>query len=67
MIYLYLAKYFKFYGNTIDEQYQIDSLIASIDDVIPHLYPLLYPKNDEEKNNKPKYEKIYKEFLEFLL
>lgn len=66
-IYLYLAKYFKFYGNNIDEQYQIDSLIASIDDVTPHLYPLLYPKNDEEKNNKPKYEKIYKEFLEFLL
>lgn len=64
---LYLAKYFKLYGNNIDEQYQIDSIIASNEDITPRLYPLVYPKTDEEKNNKPKYEKIYKDFLEFLL
>ena len=66
-IYLYLARLFNLYGNNLDDEYQIDSLLNSYDDISKFYTPLHYPKNDEEKNNQEKYKEIFrKEFKRFL-
>ena len=62
-IYLYLAQLFKLDGKNIDDQYQINSLLNSYDDISRSYSPYAFPKNDEEKNNKEKYKKILVEEL----
>ena len=58
-IYLYLAKLFKLYGKTLDDKYQIDSLLNSYDDISRSYGPVAFPKNEEEKNNTEKNKKIF--------
>ena len=48
---IYLAKIFNIYGKDIKEQYQIDSLLCSNDDITPLIYPIILPKTEEEKKN----------------
>ena len=58
-IYIYLSRLFNLYGKTLDDQYQIDSLISSYEDISRSYTPVFFPKNDEEKNNREKYKEIY--------
>ncbi len=58
-IYIYLARLFNIYGKTIDDQYQIDSLLSSYDDVLKTYLPVFFPKTEEEKNNPEKYKDIF--------
>ena len=62
-IYVYLARLFNLYGKTIDDRYQIDSLLSSSDDISRYSGPVFFPKNDEEKNNPEKYKEIFKKEL----
>lgn len=63
-IYLYLAKLFNIYGKTLDEQYQIDSLICTIEDINPHFYPVIMPRTEEQKSKPEEFKKVLKEKLE---
>ena len=62
-IYVYLARLFNLYGKTIDDKYQIDSLLSSYDDISRYSGPVFFPRTEEEKNNKEKYKEIYKNEL----
>ena len=48
---IYLAKLFNIYGKDIEEQYQIDSLLCTYDDISPLVFPIIFPKTEEEKKN----------------
>ena len=62
-IYVYLARLFNLYGKTIDDKYQIDSLLSSSDDISKFSGPVFFPRTDEEKNNPEKYKEIFKNEL----
>ena len=62
-IYVYLARLFNLYGKTIDDKYQIDSLLSSSDDISKFSGPVFFPRTDEEKNNPEKYKEIFKKEL----
>ena len=58
-IFIYLARLFNIYGKTIDDQYQIDSLLSSYDDVLKTYMPVFFPRTEDEKNNAEKYKNEY--------
>ena len=62
-IYMYLAKYYKIYGQNIDEEYQINSLLCTIEDIGPSFYALFFLK-DEEKKNIDKYKQVLKDKIQ---
>lgn len=66
-IYVYLARLFNLYGKTIDDKYQIDSLLSSSDDISRYSGPVFFPRTDEEKNNPEKYKEIFKKELKRFL
>ena len=55
---LYLLKTFNLYGKNIDEQYQIDSLICSFDDLFTPLCQFIFCQDEKEK------EKLKNVFIE---
>ena len=66
-IYIYLSCLFGLYGKTLDDKYQIDSLLSSQDDISKFYSPISFPKTDDEKKNPQVYkEKFEKEFKRFL-
>ena len=65
-IYRYLGKLFKLFGNNLEEEYQIDSLLCTIEDMIPVMTPIIFP-NEEQKKHKEEYVKAFKEKLEFYM
>ena len=66
-IFLYLARLFGLYGKTLDDKYQIDSLLNSYDDITRSYYPFIFPQTEDEKKNpqvyKEKFENELKRFL----
>ena len=56
-IYLYLAKLFNIYGKNIEEQYQIDSLLCTIEDINPHFYAVIMPQTEEQKTKPEEFKK----------
>ena len=67
-IFLYLARLFNLYGKTLDDKYQIDSLLNSHDDISKFYYPYIYPQTEDEKKNPKVYkEKFEAEFKRILL
>lgn len=60
-IYLYLARLFNIYGKNIEEQYQIDSLLCTIEDINPHFYAVIMPRTEEQKNKPEEFKKILRE------
>ena len=65
--YIYIAKKLDLYGKNIDEQYIIDSLIASNEDFIGLIHSIFRPETDDEKNNPDKYKQLFKEKISFYL
>ena len=65
--YIYLAKKLDLYGKNIDEQYIIDSLIASNEDFIGLIHSMFRPETEDEKNNPDKYKQLFKEKISFYL
>ena len=57
---LYLGKKFNLYGSSIDDEYQINSLLDSFDDLFIVFHAYAAPTNEEDKKNK---EQIKQEFL----
>ena len=55
---LYLLKTFNLYGKNIDEQYQIDSLLCSFDDLFGPLGQLVFCQDEKKK------EELKKQFIE---
>ena len=47
---LYLLKTFNLYGKNIDEQYQIDSLLCSFEDILEPLAELVFCQNEKKWN-----------------
>ena len=65
-IYRYLGKLFKLFGNNLEEEYQIDSLLCTIEDMTPVMIPIIFP-NEEQKKHKEENVKAFKEKLEFYM
>ena len=57
---LFLGKKFNLYGTSIDDEYQINSLLDSFDDLFIVFHAYAAPTNDEDKKNK---ERIKQEFI----
>ena len=55
---LYLLRQFKLYGKNIDEEYQIDSLLCSFDDLIPSATGIMFCQDQKKK------EELLKQFEE---
>ena len=55
---LYLLKTFNLYGKNIDEQYQIDSLLCSFEDILEPLAELVFCQNEKKKKE------LNKQFIE---
>ena len=62
---LYLGKKFNLYGSSIDDEYQINSLLDSFDDLFIVFHAYAAPTNEEDKKNKEEATKL-KEKLENL-
>lgn len=63
-IYNYLSKLFGLNGDTLEEQYQIDSLISTIEDINMVYYPCVMPRTEEQKKNPKKFKEIFIEKFE---
>ena len=46
---LYLARQFKLYGKNAEEEYQIDSLLCTLDDLLPMMGKIVFAFSEEEK------------------
>ena len=46
---LYLARQFKLYGKNAEEEYQIDSLLGTFDDLLPMMGKIVFAFSEEEK------------------
>lgn len=55
----YLGKTFGLYGKNLEDEYQINSLLDSFDDLFLVFHTLLVPTEEEKKNK----EKIHQDFL----
>ena len=55
---LYLLKTFNLYGKNIDEQYQIDYLLCSFEDILEPLAELVFCQNEKKKKE------LNKQFIE---
>lgn len=64
---LYLAKYFNLYPESIEQQYQIDSLLCSYEDIFTPFHSFTYPVTQFEKDNVEKNKQMtlekYKTFI----
>ena len=61
---LYLLKTFNLYGKNIDEQYQIDSLLCSFEDIFEPLAELVFCQNEKKKKElKKQFIEKYKFYL----
>ena len=61
---LYLLRQFNLYGKNVDEQYQIDSLLCSFDDLIPLSTGIMFC---QDKNKKEELLKQFEEKFKFYL
>ena len=46
---LYLARQFKLYGKNAEEEYQIDSLLCTLDDLLPIIFKIAFTFSEEDK------------------
>lgn len=58
---LYLARLFGIYGKNMDDEYQIDSLLCTFEDLFSVAHDFLFPRNEEDKKNA---DKIKTQFIE---
>ena len=64
---IYLAKLFKIYGDNVEQEYQIDSLLCSFEDVFIPFHDVFWPNTEELKNNLEKNKAITIEKFKTLL
>ena len=60
---LYLARQFKLYGKNAEDEYQIDSLLCTFDDLLPAICKIAFAFSEEEQkqveaNKKASIEKL---------
>jgi glutathione S-transferase len=48
---LYLARNYNLLGSSLYEEYMINSLVCSFDDIHPSVLEIMFPKTDEQKAN----------------
>lgn len=48
---LYLAKLYGIYGKNSEDEYQINSLLCTFEDLLSAIYGVAFPKDEEEKKN----------------
>lgn len=52
---LYLARLFGIYGKNVEDEYQIDSLLCTFEDLFSVVHDIVFPRNEEDKKNVDKF------------